>query len=87
MLPVVIRQFLLQLRYPTQFVEEPLVNGRQLVDAIDTHAAVKGLNRRHGTDLDVAVIFITVNFISGRAQITVSLDSSMLSNQMLMKRW
>lgn len=82
MLPVVVRQLLLQLRYPTQFVEEPLVYGRQLVDAIDTHATVQGLN---GTDLNVAVIFITTKFIS--AQIRDVLGSSRSYIQMLVKRW
>lgn len=80
MLPVVVCQFLLQLRYPPQFVEEPLVYGRQLVDVIHTHAAVKGLKRRHGTNVNVAE-----TFISGRAQITVSLGSSRLSHQMIIK--
>lgn len=64
-LPVVVCQVLLQLGYPAQFVEEPLVYGRQLVDAIDTHAAVKGLNRRDGTGWNGAAIFI-----NGSAQIT-----------------
>lgn len=46
-------------------MEEPLVYGRQLVDAIDAHAAVKGLDHRDGTDLNGATIFI-----NGSAQIT-----------------
>lgn len=46
-------------------MKEPLVYGRQLVDAIDTHAAVKGLNRRDGTGLNGVTIFI-----NGSAQIT-----------------
>lgn len=42
-LPPVVCQVLLQLCYPVEFVEEPLVYGRQLVDLINTHAAVEGL--------------------------------------------
>lgn len=42
-LPSVVCQVLLQLCYPAEFVEEPLVYGRQLVDLINTHAAVEGL--------------------------------------------
>lgn len=80
-LPVVVCQVLLHLGDPTQFVEEPLVYGRQLVDAIDTHAAVKGLNRRGGTDSNLTVIFINAH----RSQ--VSHTSSKVSNQMLMKTW
>lgn len=45
-LPPVVCQVLLQLCYPVQFVEEPLVYGRQLVDLINTHAAVEGLKSR-----------------------------------------
>lgn len=80
MLPVVVCQFMLQLSDSTQFMEEPLVYGRQFVDAIDAHAAVKGLNHRHGTDLNFAVNFITEKFISVRAQVTVLLDFSRLSD-------
>lgn len=86
MLPVVVHQFLLQLSDPTQFMEEPLVYSRQFVDVIDAHAAVKGLNRRRRTDVNLAVILIVAKFISGRAQITVLLDFSKLSDQMPMKR-
>ena len=42
-LPPVVCQMLLQLCYPVELVEEPLVYGRQLVDLIDTHATVEGL--------------------------------------------
>lgn len=47
-LPVVLRQVLLLLCYPMEFVEEPLVYGCQLVDLIHTHTAVEGLR---GTDM------------------------------------
>ena len=42
-LPPVVCQVLLQLCYPTELVEEPLVYGCQLVDLIDTHSTVEGL--------------------------------------------
>lgn len=62
-LPVVLGQASLQLRYPAQFVQEPLVDGRQLVDAVDAHATVEGLNRKNGTGLNVI-------FIGGSTQVT-----------------
>ena len=43
--PVEVCHVLLQLCDPVQFVEEPLVDGGQLVDLIDSHPAVKGLKR------------------------------------------
>lgn len=45
-LPSVVAQLLLQLRDLVEFVEEPLVDGRQLVDVIDAHAAMEGLGSR-----------------------------------------
>lgn len=45
-LPPVVCQVLLQLCYPTELVEEPLVYGCQLVDLIDTHSTVEGLKSR-----------------------------------------
>lgn len=45
-LPPVVRQVLLQLCYPVEFVEEPLIYGRQLVDLIYTHTTVEGLKRK-----------------------------------------
>lgn len=42
-LPSVAAQLLLQLCDLVEFVEEPLVDGRQLVDVIDAHAAMEGL--------------------------------------------
>lgn len=42
-LPSVAAQLLFQLRDLVEFVEEPLVDGRQLMDAIDAHATMEGL--------------------------------------------
>lgn len=58
-LPSVVAQLLLQLRDLVQFVEEPLVDGRQLMDAIHAHATMEGLGRREKnkiskTDLQIA---------------------------------
>lgn len=50
-LPPVACQVLLQLCYPVELVEEPLVYGRQLVDLINTHAAVEGLKSREGRQI------------------------------------
>lgn len=44
--PLVLSQAPLQFRYPVEFVEEPLVDGCQLVDLIHAHAAVEGLQGR-----------------------------------------
>lgn len=62
-LPPVVCQVLLQLCYPVEFVEEPLVYGCQLVDLINTHATVEGLKSRDKkTDWHVTFIFITIKF-------------------------
>lgn len=50
-LPPVVCQVLLQLCYPVELVEEPLVYGRQLVDLINTHATVEGLKSRKGRQI------------------------------------
>lgn len=45
-LPSIVAQLLFQLRDLVEFVEEPLVDGRQLMDAIDVHATMEGLGCR-----------------------------------------
>lgn len=45
-LPSVAAQLLLQLRDLVELVEEPLVDGRQLMDTIDAHATMEGLGCR-----------------------------------------
>lgn len=45
-LPSVVAQLLFQPRDLVEFVEEPLVDGRQLMDAIDVHATMEGLGCR-----------------------------------------
>lgn len=59
-LPSVVAQLLFQLRDLVEFVEEPLVDGRQLMDAIDVHATMEGLrcrekkqNKINKTDLQI----------------------------------
>lgn len=65
-------------------MKEPLVYGRQLVDAIDTHAAVKGLNRRDGTGLNGVTIFINgsaqiIGFTHFQQVITSNADENMVA--------